>query len=106
MRKYLTTLHTRSNRHKKRFALLVSSFFTLFIFGMWSLVNFGTSPSVVAEKEKVNEIGPFQSIRANLASSFDALNASFDDLKTGFQSIDVNDKYQEMRDNALDIYGR
>lgn len=90
MEKYLARLHKRPDHHKKRFAFLASSTITLFIFGVWSLATFGVnnvSEEIVIEK---NEIGPFELLRTNLGSSFEAI-----------QTI-----YKEMRDNAPNIYGR
>lgn len=104
MRKYLSTLHRQSPHHKKRFALLASSTITLFIFGIWSLATFGVDKNIVSEVS--NEVGPFQSLRLNLASSIVALRDSFEELKSGFQSVDFEAGYQEMRDRALDTYGR
>src|SRR3989344_5865914 len=53
MRQYLSTLHKQPPHHKKRFALLASSTITLFIFGVWSLVTFGTGGTMIAENEKI-----------------------------------------------------
>lgn len=86
MRKYLGTLHIKSDNHKKRFALLVSSAFTLLIFGIWSLTTFGGSyKTVLVEKE---EVGPLQSLSTNLAASFEVFRNNF----------------KELKDRALDFY--
>ena len=90
MDRYLAKLHKKPDHHKKRFALLASSTITLFIFGVWSLTTFGVnsiSREVVVEK---SEVSPLQSLRTSLASSFEALKNSF----------------EEMRNNALEVYGR
>jgi hypothetical protein len=106
MDRYLAKLHRRPDHHKKRFALLASGTITLFIFGIWSLATFGmsgTSNEIVVEK---NEVSPFQSLRDSLASSLDALQSSFEELKSGLKSVNLETEYIEMRDNALDVYGQ
>jgi hypothetical protein len=97
MDRFLAKLHKKPDHHKKRFAFLASGTVTLFIFGVWSLATFGISDvkkEVVVEK---NEVGPLRSLRTNLASSLEAFRNSFGGLKT---------EYMEMRDNALEVYGR
>ena len=106
MRKYLSTLHTRPEHHKRRFALLTSSIVTLFIFTIWSFVNFGTTGEVVAENSQENEVSPFESLRSNIASSFAAIGESFSQLKSGFNSPDLEKGYEELKGGALDTYGR
>lgn len=114
MRQYLSTLHRRPTHHKRRFALLTSSVITLFIFGVWSMVNFGTGSTGVMGSNNIssdsiavaNEVSPLQSLRMNLAASLEALKGSFAELKTGFGAVDLEAGYQEMRDKALDIYGQ
>ncbi|MFZ2484743.1 MAG: hypothetical protein WAX80_00500 [Minisyncoccia bacterium] len=111
MRKYLATLYQRPDHHKKQFALLASSTITLFIFGIWSLTTFGirsTSESTVAvvEVEKQDEVSPLQPLRDNLASGLDALRSSFGELKAGLKSVDIESEYENLRDGALDVYGK
>jgi len=115
MKKYLATLHQKSPHHKRHFALLTASVITLSIFGIWSLVTFGTiSGGIIAESENTLqasastdlEISPFQSLRMNLASIIGALKNNFEELKTGLEAVDIEAEYKEMRDGALDIYGQ
>ena len=40
MRAYLKTMHTRSDKHKRHVALLISAGCTLLIFSVWSFVHF------------------------------------------------------------------
>jgi len=82
MRKYLSTLHKRSDGHKRRFALAVSGCFTLLIFGVWTAANFGPE-----EKGRTLEVSPFESFQGSVASSLEALKNSFSELKSGFNSI-------------------
>ena len=114
MGNYFSTLHRQPPHHKKRFAFLASSTITLFIFGVWSLATFGTSGTKIAGNENVpvnsavaeNEVSPLQSLRTGLASSFEALMSSLNELKSGFQTVDLEAEYTEMRDKALDTYGQ
>ena len=111
MRKYLTELHKKSDRHKKRFAFLASGTITLFIFGVWSLAVFSPKadqPLSGGENNRlsVSEVSPFQSIRMNLAASLEAIGDSFGELKAGLETMDFEAEYREMRDGALDTYGQ
>lgn len=110
MRRYLATLHTKPDHHKRRFALLVSGSFTAFMFVIWSLVNFGLpreKPSVVAKAEP-EEIGssPFSNIKDGFAAAFKALGGGFDEVKKGLEQVEFDSEYQEMRDRAFETYGR
>ena len=104
MRKYLSTLHRQPPHHKKRFALLASSTITLFIFGVWSLATFGVSEEIIIIEGR--EVSPFQSFRISLATSFEAFKSGFGELKSGFETVDLEAEYKEMRDGALDVYGQ
>jgi len=102
MDRYLAKLHSKPEHHKRRFALLASSTITLFIFGVWSIATFGVSniggsnTYTASGIEESSEVSPLESLRLNLASSFEA-------LKNAFTDIDV--EYKELRDGALDVYG-
>jgi hypothetical protein len=118
MQRYFATLHKRTPAYKKRFALLVSSSFTLFIFGVWSFANFGgETRDVVAVKSRssveetlavgdVKEESPFKLIRENLASSIDGIGALWGNLTSGVKSVDLEAEYNELRGGALEIYGQ
>ena len=103
MQKYFRTLHRQPVEHKKRFALMASSVVTLFIFGIWSLATFGTRPEVIAQK---NEASPLDSLRTSVASSFEALTNSLQDLTKNLGSVNFEAGYKDMRDKTLDIYGK
>ena len=103
MKKYLLTLHRQPDQHKKRFALTVSSIVTLFIFGVWSLVTFGVHPEIVAQK---NEASPLDSLRTSVASSFEALTNSLEALTKNLGSVNFEAGYKDMRDKAIDTYGK
>ncbi|MDO8590313.1 MAG: hypothetical protein Q7R69_03540 [bacterium] len=116
MRRYLSTLHTKPERHKKQFAFLASSSITLFIFGVWSLATFGinsTNTKIVAESgssqeasaQPETEVSPFESLRMNLSTSLEAFRENFGALKSGLKAVDLEAEYKEMRDGALDVYG-
>ena len=104
MGKYLNELYKKPDHHKRRFALLSSATITLLIFGVWSLATFGISDTKTIAKAN-EEVGPFQSLRMNLASSFNALKSSLGELKTGVEAIDLEAEYTDMRDGALETYG-
>ena len=116
MRHYLSTLQTKPDHHKRWFAFLSSSTITLLIFGIWSLTTFGinsvntkvvaesgSSPTVSTQSEA--EVSPFESLRMNLSTSFEAFRNNFGALKSGLKSVDIEAEYKEMRDSALDVYG-
>ena len=46
MHEYLSTLHKRPSKHKKRFALIASASVTLVILIVWSVVRFGFNHEV------------------------------------------------------------
>ena len=90
MRQYLATLHQRSDRHKKNFALAVAGGATLLMFSIWFAVNF-SQPTTVAQNNlpsvhtlvaqgQVQDISPFAAVTANVAASWEALKASFGNL--------------------------
>lgn len=90
MRKYIKTLYSRPDHHKKQFALLASATVTLFIFGVWSLVNFGGG-GVVAQSEsegqvasiESSEISPFGSLRMSVAASLASIKGIFEEIIGG-----------------------
>ena len=112
MKKYLSTIHQRSPAHKRRFALAVSGGATLIIFAIWSLVVFGNSnvtvadqntsasnPTVVANNS--NTVSPFEDLSGGVANSIDAVKQQFNQIKQAVTSTNIQDKYQETRDQAL-----
>ena len=110
MQKYLTDLPGRSDEHKRRFALFVSSGLTLFIFAIWSLVRFGIPASeqaIVAEnyeaEEARDESEMFERLGTGVSAAYLSLKERFID---GFSSININEEYEEMRREGLDNYGR
>ena len=88
MRKYLATLHKRSDAHKKRFALLTSGSITLVIFAFWGLATFG--PNALAKQEetkKFKEVGPLESIQASVSESWSEIRNNFGNLQTEMRKI-------------------
>lgn len=79
MRKYLATLHTKPDHHKKRFAFLVSGGVTLFLFMIWTLVTFGEGGTLAqtVEENNNNEVSPFESISAGAGESVHGLQENF-----------------------------
>ena len=86
MRKYLATLHTKSQSHKKRFSLLVSGGVTLFIFAMWSMSTFGQSGTLAENKKEREikrtheEITPLESLRSSTIESLDSIKEAYEFL--------------------------
>jgi len=115
MKKYLSTIHQRSTAHKKRFALAVSGSITLIIFGLWSLIVFGdNSPKVVQTSDNsvvisnqtdnsnaVPTISPFDGIKDGVANVFSAIKNQVEQLTHTAGSINIQNKYNEARDQAL-----
>jgi hypothetical protein len=97
MRQYLSTLHTRSESHKKRFAFLVSGGFTLMMFSLWTLATFGTGgrvaqeKAVVAQKEVPKEVSPFASLKNGIATGFAGISEAIQGLGGGLKgAADIN----------------
>lgn len=112
MKKYLSTIHQRSPAHKRRFALLVSGGVTLIIFSIWSLVVFGNGNAIVANQpsdlsgptvveNNPNTVSPFDDVKGGIANSIDAVKQQFDQIKQAVGSVNLQNKYQETRDQAL-----
>jgi len=109
MRQYLSTLHTRSDQHKKNFALLVSGGFTLSMFAIWTFVNFGqpvVKEDTLPTLASTQEVGPFESLLSSVGSAWDSLTSGFGELKDSLSGIDVESGYIELKTKSLDIYGR
>lgn len=107
MRHYLATLHTRSHRHKKNFAMAVSGGITLMIFGFWTLANFGQGGILANradESAKPKEVSPLESLRESMAASFEGLKDNFSELKSGFGSVDFEATYDKLKGGAIDTY--
>ena len=77
MRQYLATLHKKSPSHKKRFALMVSGGFTLFVFSLWFVAQ--NTPEVISTPK---EITPIQSLTATVVGSLDKIAESFSELRS------------------------
>lgn len=108
MRKYLRELYKKPEYHKKNFALFISGAVTLFIFSIWSMVMFGNKESKLAQKSEESAAGevitPLRSARMNLGSSLEAIRRAFDEVKGGLEEVNVESKYEDLRNGALDKY--
>jgi len=113
MRHYLATLHKRSDGHRKRFSLAVSGGITLTILAFWGMTTFGTGgmfssdgvKNEVAEN-KLKEVSPFESIKMSLGSSYDAFKESLTGLKGAFKNPGFQSNYDDLKEEALETYGR
>lgn len=113
MKRYLATIHQRSPAHKKHFALAVSGIITLTIFGIWSFVVFGSKNPILAENpspsvavvsasvDNANMSSPFDDISSGIANVFEVIKNQFVQVKQTVNSIDVQNKYEEARNQAL-----
>jgi len=110
MRRYIATLHKKPEHHKKRFALLVSGGFTLFVFAIWTLVMFGSDGTLAKNNAPVlrahREVSPIESMWENLSSSIEGLREAFGGLKDSSGTLEIEDDYLEMRNNVLNVYGQ
>lgn len=121
MRKYLSTIHQRSDTHKRHFAFAVSGGTTLMIFAIWTMVNFGNG-GVLANNDQapmtneqlgyrgaeVAEVSPLQSVGASVSSAFDAVGRAWGELKgslSGLDDFDLNSSYEEMKGKTINTYG-
>jgi hypothetical protein len=101
MRQYLSTLHSRSETHKKRFAFLVSGGFTLMMFSLWTLATFGTGgriaqeKAVVAQKEEPKEVTPLASLKNGVATGLAGISEALRGLFPGGED-----------EAQINIYGR
>lgn len=106
MRHYISTLHKRSHSHKKRFALLTSAGFTLMIFAIWTLVNFGGADATEASANRaVSQANPFGSLLRGIGTGFSSLWGGVSELKEGLEVVDIESGYEEMKRNTLNNYG-
>jgi hypothetical protein len=115
MRKYLSTLHTRSPRHKNNFALLVSGGFTLLLFGAWHVARFAEAPAALGsareagaptELAAAHEVGPLESLSASVGEGWREVRQSFEGFLDNLNTVDVEQGYEEMKTRTLDTYGR
>ncbi|MFH1472837.1 MAG: hypothetical protein ABIF06_00260 [bacterium] len=109
MKKYLSTLKDKPHQHRKRFALIVSSVFTLAIFAGWSLVTFGGySPNlpVAQNTSSLTETSPFGTLRSTFAAAFASIRGNVDEVKKGIQSVNLDQYTNEntIKNDPLNSY--
>ena len=93
MKKYLSTIHERSDSHKKNFALAVAGGFTLVIFAIWALANFGFSNSTVAEKGQNQKQQVEPGFRSGMAAALQAIKSSFgasEETTAGLEEVNLS----------------
>ena len=102
MRQYIATLHQRSDRHKKRFALVTAGSFTLLIFAIWALATFGEPVETTASANRaVEEANPFGSLIKGIGTGFGAIFNAAGEAKEGLETV----KYQA-ETNSMNSYGQ
>ncbi len=113
MKKYFATLHQKPERHKKRFALLVSGTTTLLIFALWCLVTFGVKGTLAQDfstnsqtnRSQDLEVGPLESLRQGLASSVEGWSQILETMKTGLgMVVGLEADYSENKNGILTNY--
>lgn len=104
-------MKTRPERHQKQFAFLVSGLFTLLVFTVWTLANFGGSVQTIAQTESdyvapakedltASAASPLEGLMTNLRESWSGVKSGLNEAKQGLESIEVKN-YQEVRNEAL-----
>lgn len=107
MHQYLATLHERPHHHKQRFAMLVSGCVTLLIFALWLTFRFGSdnvvaqTPAAETQETTVNAVSPLDTMKANASDAWQLLQGEFSKAKDGLQSVDVENSYTQVRNDAL-----
>ncbi len=106
MRQYISTLHKKPDHIKRRFAFLVSASFTLSIFTIWSLVNFGlpSKSEIAAKKNNSSE----ESLLGGMALALKAISGTLNETKQGLEQVDTSERDGNMvkKVSDMDIYGR
>jgi len=116
MKRYLQTIHQRSEAHKKRFALVVAGSITVIIFLIWSFVSFNNA-TTVASTDNTNDnnlaavdtstsadqtaVTPFEDLMSGISSAIDGLKQSFGQVKQAAQNVNLNQDYKDVRNDAL-----
>lgn len=117
MRKYLSTLHTRTDSHKKRFAFAVSGTLTLIMFTLWTLATFGTGgvlaqkEAEMVKKEVAREVSPFSSLKNGVAAGWAGFRETFNGLRGSVEGVldsskGSQEEYEKLRNEVLNTYGR
>lgn len=116
MKRYLQTLHTRPDAHKKRFALVVSGTITVIIFLIWSFVSFNNAQTIAnasdtnsdnlaavetSNQSDQNAVTPFQDLMSGIGSAVDALKQGLGQVKQAASLVNLNQDYQNVRNDAL-----
>lgn len=104
IKKYIDSLHTRSEHHVRRFSMIVSGCFTLLIFGLWLAFKLGPNPVLAGATQPVvppPAESPFQSLKANASEAWALLTGEVGKAKSGLQSVDLQNNYTQLRDDAL-----
>jgi hypothetical protein len=113
MRKYLASLHSRPDHHKKNFALLVSGGFTAFIFLIWVLVNSNVPTENAQVAEGQDEVPtPLASVGYGMKGAFGAIGESIgamfggsDEPDPEIENVNGSTANTQMKTRAIEIYG-
>ena len=107
MRTYLATLHKRSDKHKKRFALVTAGSFTLLIFAIWALATFGEKEVTTASaNQAVEEANPFGPLLRGFQAGFEMIKGTPEDFENQIEVINVEGSYRAPETGNLNTYGQ
>jgi predicted PurR-regulated permease PerM len=102
MKKYLAEIHTKSPKHKRRFALVVSLGVTLIIFGVWMFVKFSDlSNQMDNTNNQTAEITPINNLTSGIANSLEAIKSTVGELKNAVNPTNLQNQYNNMKNQAL-----
>ncbi len=111
MRKYLSSLRTRSEHHQKNFALVVSGAVTLMIFAGWLMVRTADRGEVVADANvnllaSASEVGPFESLSQSFSEAWTSLKSGWSVMGESFGELNIRSGYDELREeSSVNTYG-
>lgn len=104
MKKYLAEIHTKSPKHKRKFALAVSLGVTLIIFGVWMFVKFSDLSNSNTEDNtntQTAEITPINNLTSGIANSLEAIKSTVGELKNAVNPTNLQNQYNNMKNQAL-----
>lgn len=108
MRTYLSTLHKRSDKHKKRFALVTAGSFTLLIFAIWALATFGereSTATTASANQAVAEANPFGPLLRGFQAGFEMIKGAPNNFTNELEVVNVEGNYRGPENN-LNTYGQ
>jgi hypothetical protein len=88
MHRYFETLHEKSDTHKKRFALVVAGSISLFIFTIWSFVNFGSGATLAQdESQERRENYQGSDLSNGFSAAWKSLRSNYGEVEYGLEQV-------------------